>query len=117
MAAKQMKFDVGARAEIAAGLSQLSRAVKATLGPRGGAPDGADQGRLRVRFGGRRRGACGVKLFDLGVALGLLDDHEDDEPEEAEGNDDQGGALHRRQHRLLEPNKKKGATELETRIG
>src|SRR6058998_1308561 len=35
MAAKQMKFDVDARAEIAAGLSQLARAVKATLGPRG----------------------------------------------------------------------------------
>src|SRR5213076_1465043 len=35
MAAKQMKFDVDARAEIAAGLSQLSRAVRATLGPRG----------------------------------------------------------------------------------
>src|SRR6266566_2116942 len=35
MAAKQMKFDNDARQEIAAGLSQLSRAVKATLGPRG----------------------------------------------------------------------------------
>jgi chaperonin GroEL len=35
MAAKQMKFDADARAEIAAGLSQLARAVKATLGPRG----------------------------------------------------------------------------------
>src|SRR5205823_10872464 len=35
MASKQMKFDTDARAEIAAGLSQLSRAVKATLGPRG----------------------------------------------------------------------------------
>src|SRR5437870_11455543 len=35
MASKQMKFDVDARAEIASGLSQLSRAVKATLGPRG----------------------------------------------------------------------------------
>src|SRR5512132_4085256 len=35
MAAKQMKFDVDARSEIGAGLSQLSRAVKATLGPRG----------------------------------------------------------------------------------
>src|SRR5881275_1850925 len=35
MAAKQMMFDTGARAEIAAGLSQLARAVKATLGPRG----------------------------------------------------------------------------------
>src|SRR4029078_4624237 len=32
---KQMKFDTDARAEIAAGLSQLARAVKATLGPRG----------------------------------------------------------------------------------
>ena len=31
MAAKQMKFDTDARAEIAAGLSQLARAVKATL--------------------------------------------------------------------------------------
>src|SRR5882724_6744667 len=35
MAAKQMKFETDARAEIASGLSQLSRAVKATLGPRG----------------------------------------------------------------------------------
>ena len=35
MAAKQMVFDTDARAEIAAGLSQLARAVKATLGPRG----------------------------------------------------------------------------------
>jgi chaperonin GroEL len=35
MAAKQMKFDVDARSEIAGGLSQLARAVKATLGPRG----------------------------------------------------------------------------------
>ena len=35
MAAKQMKFDVDARAEIAAGLVQLAKAVKATLGPRG----------------------------------------------------------------------------------
>src|SRR2546430_14281851 len=35
MAAKQMKFDVDARAEIAAGLSQLARAVRATRGPRG----------------------------------------------------------------------------------
>ncbi len=35
MAAKQMKFDTDARTEIAAGLSQLARAVKATLGPRG----------------------------------------------------------------------------------
>jgi len=35
MAAKQMKFDSDARTEIANGLSQLSRAVKATLGPRG----------------------------------------------------------------------------------
>ena len=35
MAAKQMKFGVDARAEIANGLSQLARAVKATLGPRG----------------------------------------------------------------------------------
>ncbi|MDW8261793.1 MAG: chaperonin GroEL, partial [Phycisphaerales bacterium] len=35
MAAKQMKFDVDARNEIAGGLSQLARAVKATLGPRG----------------------------------------------------------------------------------
>jgi chaperonin GroEL len=35
MAAKQMKFESDARAEIAAGLSQLARAVKATLGPRG----------------------------------------------------------------------------------
>ncbi|MCY2953010.1 MAG: chaperonin GroEL [Planctomycetota bacterium] len=35
MAAKQMMFGVGARAEIGNGLMQLSRAVKATLGPRG----------------------------------------------------------------------------------
>src|SRR4030095_983015 len=35
MAAKQMKFDTDARAEIGAGLGQLARAVKATLGPRG----------------------------------------------------------------------------------
>jgi chaperonin GroEL len=35
MANKQMKFDSDARAEIASGLSQLSRAVRATLGPRG----------------------------------------------------------------------------------
>src|SRR6476619_7354572 len=35
MASKQMKFDADARAEIASGLSQLARAVKATLGPRG----------------------------------------------------------------------------------
>ena len=35
MASKQMKFDIDARNEIAAGLSQLARAVKATLGPRG----------------------------------------------------------------------------------
>jgi chaperonin GroEL len=35
MSAKQMKFATDARAEIASGLSQLSRAVKATLGPRG----------------------------------------------------------------------------------
>src|SRR5262245_38229542 len=35
MASKQMKFGVDARAEIGNGLSQLSRAVKATLGPRG----------------------------------------------------------------------------------
>ncbi len=35
MASKQMKFESDARAEIASGLSQLARAVKATLGPRG----------------------------------------------------------------------------------
>ena len=35
MAAKQMMFDVNARNQIASGLSQLSKAVKATLGPRG----------------------------------------------------------------------------------
>src|SRR3954449_5314868 len=35
MASKQMRFDVDARAEISTGLSQLARAVKATLGPRG----------------------------------------------------------------------------------
>ncbi|HTW94439.1 MAG TPA: chaperonin GroEL [Tepidisphaeraceae bacterium] len=35
MAAKQMMFETAARNEIASGLSQLARAVKATLGPRG----------------------------------------------------------------------------------
>src|SRR5580704_15502111 len=35
MATKQMMFETGARTEIASGLSQLARAVKATLGPRG----------------------------------------------------------------------------------
>src|SRR5918998_1240710 len=35
MAAKQMKYESDARMEIASGLSQLARAVKATLGPRG----------------------------------------------------------------------------------
>jgi chaperonin GroEL (HSP60 family) len=30
-----MRFDVDARTEISTGLSQLARAVKATLGPRG----------------------------------------------------------------------------------
>src|SRR3954469_23686905 len=35
MAAKQMKFESDARMEIANGLGQLARAVKATLGPRG----------------------------------------------------------------------------------
>ena len=35
MASKQMMFATDARTEIAAGLSQLARAVKATLGPRG----------------------------------------------------------------------------------
>src|SRR4051794_2482438 len=35
MAAKQMKYETDARTEIANGLSQLARAVKATLGPRG----------------------------------------------------------------------------------
>src|SRR5260221_10371576 len=35
MASKQMQFESDARAHIAAGLSQLARAVKATLGPRG----------------------------------------------------------------------------------
>ena len=35
MAVKQMKFDTDARADMASGLSQLARAVKATLGPRG----------------------------------------------------------------------------------
>ncbi len=35
MASKQMCFENDARQEIAAGLSQLARAVKATLGPRG----------------------------------------------------------------------------------
>ncbi len=35
MAAKQMKFETDARAELVSGMSQLARAVKATLGPRG----------------------------------------------------------------------------------
>src|SRR6059058_2332550 len=35
IASKQMRFDVDARTEISIGLSQLARAVKATLGPRG----------------------------------------------------------------------------------
>src|SRR5437868_1243867 len=35
MAAKQMMFDTDARAELFEGMSQLARAVKATLGPRG----------------------------------------------------------------------------------
>ena len=35
MAAKQMMYETDARTEIAAGLRQLARAVKATLGPRG----------------------------------------------------------------------------------
>src|ERR1700750_1476354 len=35
MASKQMMFETGARQQIATGLSQLARAVKATLGPRG----------------------------------------------------------------------------------
>src|SRR6185295_2063054 len=35
MASKQLRFDVDARQHIADGLSQLARAVKATLGPRG----------------------------------------------------------------------------------
>src|SRR3954470_15912766 len=35
MAAKQMKFENDARQELFAGMGQLSRAVKATLGPRG----------------------------------------------------------------------------------
>src|ERR1051325_1785102 len=35
MASKQMKFDTDARQHIADGLSQLAKAVKATLGPRG----------------------------------------------------------------------------------
>src|SRR3712207_4403381 len=35
MASKQLMFETAARAEIATGLSQLARAVKATLGPRG----------------------------------------------------------------------------------
>jgi chaperonin GroEL len=35
MAAKQLKFEAGARAELFEGMSQLARAVKATLGPRG----------------------------------------------------------------------------------
>jgi len=35
MATQQMKYDTDARAELFAGMSKLSRAVKATLGPRG----------------------------------------------------------------------------------
>src|SRR3954468_3346500 len=35
MAAKQLKFEAGARAELFNGMTQLARAVKATLGPRG----------------------------------------------------------------------------------
>src|SRR5262245_50566819 len=35
MAAKQMRYETDARAEIGQGLAQLARAVKATLGPRG----------------------------------------------------------------------------------
>src|SRR5436305_13828877 len=35
MAAKQLMYETDARAELAAGMSQLARAVKATLGPRG----------------------------------------------------------------------------------
>jgi chaperonin GroEL len=35
MASKQLKFETDARAELLAGMSQLARAVKATLGPRG----------------------------------------------------------------------------------
>src|SRR5712675_3217748 len=35
MASKQMSFDVDARAHMGDGLYQLSRAVRATLGPRG----------------------------------------------------------------------------------
>src|SRR5258708_38178124 len=35
MASKQLSFEVDARQHIADGLSQLARAVKATLGPRG----------------------------------------------------------------------------------
>src|SRR6476620_5017348 len=35
MAAKQLKFETDARAELFEGMSQLARAVKATLGPRG----------------------------------------------------------------------------------
>src|ERR687891_1738197 len=35
MAAKQLMFDVDARSELFAGMAQLARAVKATLGPRG----------------------------------------------------------------------------------
>jgi chaperonin GroEL len=35
MASKQLKYDTDARAELLSGVSQLARAVKATLGPRG----------------------------------------------------------------------------------
>src|SRR6059058_4864556 len=35
MAAKQLMYETDARAELLAGVSQLARAVKATLGPRG----------------------------------------------------------------------------------
>src|SRR6195952_3680930 len=35
MSSKQLKFETDARAELFEGMSQLARAVKATLGPRG----------------------------------------------------------------------------------
>src|SRR6266436_7692785 len=35
MATKQLKYETDARAELLSGVSQLARAVKATLGPRG----------------------------------------------------------------------------------
>src|SRR3954467_7861339 len=56
MAAKQMKFETDARTEIATGLSQLARAVKATLGPPG------RNVVLQKSFGSPRRTKDGVTV-------------------------------------------------------